>query len=161
MSNKFFKSILTDKSLIPNWWVANLDWIFDDKKFERTVGWTKGPRRSLTNYINKNISNTSIIKKGDKIKPPKEGLYAIFTSDDCECISFMRHIRNSIAHNNATIVTSKKKKYIRFTDYSDNTRKNQTADIMISMDLLMGIQQKYASLKNIPEKYLPQDSKAA
>ena len=161
MNVNFFKSILTDKSLMPNWWVANLDWIFDDKKFERTLGWTKGPRRSLTNYINKNISNTSIIKKGDKIKPPKEGLYAIFTSDDCECISFMRHIRNSIAHNNATIVTSKKKKYIRFTDYSDNTRKNQTADIMIGIDLLTKIQQKYTSLKITSEEYLPKEKLAA
>ena len=159
MNSNFFKSTLTDKSLIPTWWVTNLDWIFDDEKFEKTLGWTKGPRRTLTNYIKKNVSNISVIKKGDEILAPKEGAYAIFTSDECVCVSFMRHIRNSIAHSNATIVTSKKPKYIRFKDYSNNTRKIQTADIMISMDLLMGIQQKYASLKNIPEKYLPQDSK--
>ena len=67
MSSNFFKNILTDKSLTPTWWGANLDWIFDDKKFEKTLGWTKGPRRALTNYINKNISNISTIKKGNKV----------------------------------------------------------------------------------------------
>ena len=161
MRSNFFKNILTDKSLTPTWWGANLDWIFDDKKFEKTLGWTKGPRRALTNYINKNISNISTIKKGNKILAPKDGIYAIFTSDDCVWVSFMRHIRNSIAHRNSTIITSKKQKYICFKDYSDNTRKIQTADIMISMDLLMGIKQKYASLKSTPEEYLPQDIKAA
>lgn len=161
MSSKFFKSILTDKSLVPTWWVANLDWIFDDKKFEKNLGWTKGPRRTLTNYINKYISNNSVIKKGDKILAPKEGVYAIFTSDGCECVSFMRHIRNSIAHDNAIILTSKNQKYIRFKDYSNNTQKIQTADIMISMDLLMRIYQKYISLKNIPEEHLSQDNNAA
>lgn len=161
MGINFFKNILTDSTLMPTWWISNLDWIFDDKKFEKSCGWTKGPRRILTNYINKSISSVFIIKKGNKIVSPKGCMYAIFTSDECACVSFMRHIRNSIAHNNATIITSKKQKFIRFTDYSNNSRDVQTADIMISMDFLIKLQQKYSSTKIAPVESMSNTDLAA
>ena len=153
MSSKFFRDVLTDKSLNPTWWISNLDWLFDDKKFEKSLGWTKGPRRALTNYINRNISNIFVIKKGEKIIPPKNDIYAIFTSDDCESVSFVRHIRNSIAHNNTTIMTIKKLKYIHFKDYSSNSGSVQTADIVINMDVLMKIHQKYNLLRKTPKEH--------
>ncbi len=101
MNNKFFYTILTDAATNSNWWISNLDWIFDDEKFDKSLGWSKGPRRALTNYIIKKIKNFSIIKKGKIITPPKDCSYAFFTSNGCACVSFMKHIRNAIAHNHA------------------------------------------------------------
>ena len=94
MSSNFFKGTLIDKSLKPTWWVSNLDWIFDDKKFEKTLGWTKGPRRTLTNYINKNVSNISVIKKGNEIFAPNisvtaiNNTYCLFTCCRYSCMNY-------------------------------------------------------------------------
>ena len=53
MSSNFFKNILTDKSLTPTWWGANLDWIFDDKNSKKPLDGQRDQEERLPTTLTK------------------------------------------------------------------------------------------------------------
>ena len=163
MNNKFFKTIMTDNSCNQVWWIEHIDWLYDDDKFSKDIGWSKGTKRSLTNYINNQIHIEIIknneLKKTNSINYDKE--FAFFTSSEAYCVDFFRHIRNAIAHNRAIIKTVKNQKYILFEDYKNKNCKEKTAEIYIKIDTLISICKKYNSLVKISSKKITQKQAAA
>lgn len=157
MRYRFYKVVLEDAA-VRNWWVANLDLILDDEKFDEISGWSKGNKKKLTNAIKKHMGpNLEIIQLKDgytqRYGSGKSGIreFACFTSDGSLCVSMFRHIRNAIAHKRATLHIYDKVRYYHLCDYS-NTGK-LTAEILISHETLRYFCSKYEELAHqMPEE---------
>ena len=152
-----FQNIVDDNLF--NDWAATLDWLFNDKKFDATKGWTSGYVRSLTTkvqgicgfskdktYCHNAIKHLTFPTTRDKT------ILALFSNGDSECKDFIRHIRNGIAHGNTHCIRKKGELYIEIKDY-DSTGKTQTAYFYFPISYITQVHKLYMDVeKSIKNK---------
>ena len=143
----FFQNIVDYKLF--NEWAETLDWLVDDNKFDKAIGWTSGYVGSLSKKIRKingfSKDKTYCYTAMKKLTFPTacpDGVIAFFSNGGSECKDFIRHIRNGIAHGKTKCIKKNKELYIEVKDY-DSTGINQTAYFFFPMDYITQIYKLY------------------
>ncbi len=104
----------------------NNNWNEFIQKFNKNSYYFIHPDDKIENYINQScLNNNSVVNRKTKgFICKRKNIH----EKDYECI--LRHIRNSIAHNNVFLFDARHRKYILFEDF--NNRKNKNAIILLS-----------------------------
>ncbi len=154
--SRFFQDIV-DHQLYTDW-AQTLDWIVNDKKFDRNQGWTSGYIGALTKKIQKMPSFSK--EKTYQYKPIKhlnfpknrsKTIKVLFSNGASECKDLIRHIRNGIAHGNTVCFSNNNELYIEIKDF-DSSGKNQTAYICFPMSYIIQIHKLYCDVKKSYER---------
>lgn len=152
--SSFFES-LEEKNMFADW-ASTLDWLVDDKKFSAEKGWSSGYVGSLAKRVKKlsgfSEGSTYICTAIKNLHFPVEnkiinGPYAIFSDGDGEAKSFIKHIRNGIAHGNSSCFIRKGELYIEIKDYSDSSHKHQTAYFFFPASYVVQVHDLYLKVK--------------
>ncbi|MBK5253001.1 MAG: hypothetical protein JJE03_00790 [Peptostreptococcaceae bacterium] len=135
-----------------NSWAETIDWIFNDNKFEN-YKWKKKGVNKVARYTNKIKKldyikkDNFIIKKANEINTTTAkdlNLYIEMNSGNSIARDLLRHIRNGIAHGNASI----RNNYLEIKDYKDDKHTQQTAYIWIPLDYLIKMKDIYINIEN-------------
>lgn len=151
MSNFFCK--LVDIQLIEKW-AYTLDWLFDDNKFSKVIGWNTGhvsaftkaikrlPHFSINNYYYVKRDTIIFPKSGDRFHTPT----FYMKKGDSEGKDLVRHIRNGIAHGRTNFYTVKSELYIEICDFGKEGNgyvNKQTAFLAMPMSYIQDICKLY------------------
>ena len=140
-------SRLSEMRLIEEW-VPVLDWLLDDSRFSAERGWNQQKKTSFTNEVKKRFNNWIITKLKDATwePQPQKTHYVKMTKDGSVGESFVRHIRNGIAHGNTEIVRQRQDEnkaaitLLKIYDYKiSKGTQNQTAYIKMPVNELVDI----------------------
>ena len=151
----FFKGI--NEYLKQDDWYELCDWIFEDHfnencwnrgyigQFIKSVKKIQGIRKDAIKYGN--TSELSFPKSRSRAK------YLIMScKGKSEGADLIRHIRNGIAHDNATVFLQDGIPYVDFYDYRDNQQKVQTAYIHVPLTFIVEIKKIYSRCFNNAKK---------
>lgn len=147
-------SQLSEMRLIEEW-VPVLDWLLDDSRFSAEHGWNQQKKTSFTNEVKKRFDNNWIITKlKDATWEPQPQMthYVKMTKYGSVGESFVRHIRNGIAHGNTEIVRQKQDEnkdaitILEIYDYSEGNQA-QTAYIKMPINELVDIYRLYIEIQ--------------
>ena len=159
-------SRLSEMRLIEEW-VPVLDWLLDDSRFSAERGWNQQKKTSFTNEVKKRFNNWIITKLKDATwePQPQKTHYVKMTKDGSVGESFVRHIRNGIAHGNTEIVRQRQDEnkaaitLLKIYDYKiSKGTQNQTAYIKMPVNELVDIYKLYIEIQ---EKGMESTSKKA
>lgn len=158
---KFFEHLISENKYCE--WAATLDWLFDDLKFSSERNWNGGYVGSFTRKIKKLkylSDNSNSVWHGkvqvkdfpnqNKTRKKAKENCIIMKAGDSFARDLVRHIRNGIAHGQATITNSKCELYIEIIDYSDKSKSadKQTAYIYIPMEYITTFYKIYSEINN-------------
>lgn len=134
-------------------WVNIIDWIFEDKF--QGENWSSGyvgqfiKRVKKLNGISKNNYN---YESACKIIFPngrsRKRILIQLGNGNGESRDLLRHIRNAVAHNNASIFNRQGNYYFQFIDFASD-KKTQTAYILFPIEYLKTI---YDIYKDVEQK---------
>ena len=132
-----------------------LDWLLSDDRFSNKKGWNKG---FVGNFTKKILKISNIVRSDyrygmikDLSFKDKKMFTIIFSSNEGQGKGLIKHIRNSIAHGNATLSVKKSNLWIEMYDF--NRKKEQTAYIHIPIETIKEIYKTYQQIeKEIKEK---------
>lgn len=141
---------LVSANLIKDW-AGILDWLFDDNRFDKDKGWSRGKVGVFTKKVKKQLG---CAKNNYKYKLAKEVNFpqdrpnektVIHCRGDSEGKNLVRHIRNGIAHGKAEVRRNNGEPYIEIYDY--NRSDKQTAYIFIPVSDILLIHKCYAEIE--------------
>ena len=149
--SKFFTK-LHERGLLADYAKA-IDWLFDEEKMSAHAGWSRAYKVEFTKqmqtlpYLSKNAfhynDGTSFPNPVHHASRPRNPI-VIMRSHNGKGHDFIAHLRNSIAHGNAEVYgVANKGLYIEAKDYSDDSKKKQTAYIAIPLNTLNELMRLY------------------
>lgn len=160
---KMFKEI-ANRGLLEEW-AEILDWLFDDSKFSKDIGWNRGYTGLFAKRIQRfsgfSKDKTFVWKSDTEIQLPGKNTkrtapYVAFTKGDGIARDFVRHMRNGIAHGLTYLFNQKGALCIEIIDFSDKGKKNQTAYFSIPISFITESFKVYQeiekSIRNTSEK---------
>ena len=148
----FFQGI--DEKFPKKQWGQVFDWLFDDSKFNKNCGWDKTGHTNFTEAMKKldSFPNTSFVYKKSSTEAP-----SIPSSTHCPDKAtviigdkihigekVVRHIRNGVAHGNATIDERDSIFYVKISDVKN---KINTAFIYIPLSCICDICALYREIE--------------
>lgn len=144
----FFEK-LKEKQLL-NEWTPILDWLLSNQRFGVEKGWDSNKKAQYTKKI-KRIENVRPNQNWNVVsaksarwkKHRNEKLWVDMTSDSSECVSFIRHIRNGIAHGECSVISEGGRTMIEIFDYKDDAHSKQTAYIWIPVEMVSTLYKLY------------------
>lgn len=134
-------------------WVPLLDWLLSNNRFSKEKGWDAQRKSRFTKRL-KNLSGIS--KDGWRVQAAKkavwefdktEDIQVVMNSDNAEGESFVRHIRNGIAHGSVHIEKLNGKLYMDIEDYKDDSHKMQTAHMWMPVDTMFDVHKLYFEIE--------------
>ena len=138
---------------------AVFDWLFSEHRFDGAI-WNSNAKGRFTKELKRldGFGSSSFLTKSAMNEYPvlkdrrnrKRKPYALFSSGGSIGESFVRHIRNAIAHGHAELYKVKGCLYIQMTDY--DVRGNQTAYISMPLAYLNDIRIIYSNLEKSQTK---------
>ncbi|MBQ6381375.1 MAG: hypothetical protein IJJ41_07245 [Clostridia bacterium] len=144
-----------------NEWATIFDWLFDDKKFKY---WTSGYVGSLTKKIKRlqGIGNNNYTYDTySNIEFPSinesKTLEILMVKGNGEGKDIIRHVRNSIAHGNASISKLNGTPYIEIIDKNKNGM--QTAYIFFPLEYIEKIYELYKDVEKSKNNQIKKDRK--
>ena len=147
---KFFNQ-LQEHELVTEW-VDLLDWLLDDRRFDKNDGWESDIKKRFTRRIKKqpNVSDgKNFIVKANKDltwnKRPSN-LFIQFQSGGSIGEDLIKHIRNGIAHGRTNIKPKDGSPWIEIKDY--NSQKQQTAYLFIPINFIKELYKVYKEIEN-------------
>ena len=158
---KFF-SKLVDNQLIEIW-ADTLDWLFDDNKFSKDVGWNGGHASAFTKAIKHlphfSIKNYHYGKQNVKRFPQAGNRFRIPTfymlKGEGEGKDLVRHVSNGIAHGRTNFYMVKNELYIEICDFGkegNNFANKQTAFFAMPMSYIPAICKLYVDREKAMKK---------
>lgn len=134
-------------------WVPLLDWLLSNERFSEQKGWDSNKKRTFTTRIKK---LSGISKETWRVEPAKKAVWAfdktdcvqiVMNSDSSEGESFIRHVRNGIAHGSVRILNRQSTLYLDIEDYKDDKHQKQTAHIWMPIDFLFDVYHLYEEVE--------------
>ena len=122
-------------------YIDDIDWFLNGKFFEPSHRWTKKRKDSFTRRISKLIekecqTGSASTLDFTPINHHSKQKKTVFTDGNGKGLSFLKHIRNGIAHGHANLYFPKTP-YIEIRDYQKSGE--QTAYFYIPLDYLTKI----------------------
>ena len=151
----FFRELDNHTQLIR--WIDFLDILFGGEYFPEPR-WNTSKKTRFTKIV-KQLPR--ITKENWIVKPQKEinwelidrsDIHIVMIKGDAEGKSLLRHIRNSIAHGNCKIRRLYNEDMLEMMDYRDDGHTIQTADILIPLEMIHILHQKYNECRRLPNK---------
>ena len=149
METGFFQQLAQHTEIEP--WLSIIDWLLQDKFPDKI--WSSGYVGKYIKAVKRfdGLSNGNYIYLAAKdIKYPvvrsKKSILICFGKGNGEARDLLRHIRNAVAHNNATVFNRRGKCFFEFKDFLSDG-KTQTAYMIFPVDYLMNIYQKYCEIE--------------
>ncbi len=159
MSEKGFLELFFEEYQFDRW-VKVIDWLLWDGKFS---SWTKDALTSFVvaykkSYVIANglylYDKKSVVNPThyDRKKNKTKSSIIAMVKGQGQAKDLIRHIRNGIVHRRAKLCTRNSIRYIEIIDYgkngNQNERSGQTAYLLMPVDFLMVLYQKYNEVNN-------------
>lgn len=138
-------------------WVPLLDWLLSNDRFNPQKGWGQKHNLNFTTQLKAIVGTDNWLIQAAKTAnwefEKSDNPQIIMNKGGSEGASFVRHIRNAIAHGKVQIEKQNNKLYIEIKDYHDNSCRTQTAHIWIPAELLFDAYRLYMKIQEqIPSR---------
>ena len=137
-------------------WASILDWLFDERKLCEQSGWSPSYTRSLSIaisglLISQNIDcKTYSSKRQIEYSLARPKRYCVSIKGNGLTKTFLRHLRNGIAHGHCSLLKSGGTLCIKLFDYNGDATKPEkmTAYLFIPLDFVKKVYSEYLSISN-------------
>lgn len=126
-----------------------IDWYLNGGFYRPNIRWTAVKKSSFTKRVKNDLGIRKKQNKDAGYEPcnhrSKKKKY-VYTVGNGEGESLLKHIRNGIAHGNCELFFPGRTPFIEIKDFTDETRRHQTAYIYMPLENLKTIVSIYKQL---------------